>query len=142
MSELLFLRMYKERGLRKRRVITLDVYSLSVYEFILLALAVFRLTHLLVFDEITEFLRKPFQKLIEERDENGETFQYITGRGKGIQKFIGDVLSCYWCTGIWAAIFLYVGFIYFPLVFVVVVYIFALAGVAAFIETAIKRLDN
>ncbi|WP_241773412.1 DUF1360 domain-containing protein [Bacillus sp. LL01] len=118
------------------------IYSLSVYEFILLALAVFRLTHLLVFDEITEFIRKPFQELKEERDENGETFQYFTGRGKGIQRFIGDVLSCYWCTGIWAAIFLYVGFIYFPMVFVVIVYIFALAGVAAFIETAIKRLNH
>lgn len=40
--------------------------NLSVFEFLLLALATFRLTRLIVFDKITAFLRSSFIEEVEE----------------------------------------------------------------------------
>lgn len=44
---------------------------LSFLTFIMLILASYRLTHLIVFDKITEFIRKPFMKKKRIVDQNG-----------------------------------------------------------------------
>lgn len=53
---------------------------LTVFEFCLISIAVFRLTHLLVFDDITSFIRRPFLSAQEEKGENGETILYVSQR--------------------------------------------------------------
>ncbi len=121
---------------------SLELISLSVFEFVLLSIATFRLTHLLVFDEIAEFMRRPFQNVTEEVDENGDVYQYVSGRGNGIRKFIGDMLSCYWCSGIWASLILFVGITYLGSVTLPVVCVLAIAGVAAIIETVVRKLNK
>ncbi|WP_232718621.1 DUF1360 domain-containing protein [Bacillus sp. FJAT-45037] len=120
----------------------MELISLSVFEFVLLSIATFRLTHLLVFDEIAEFMRRPFQNVTEEVDENGDVYQYVSGRGNGIRKFIGDMLSCYWCSGIWASLILFVGITYLGSVTLPVVCVLAIAGVAAIIETVVRKLNK
>ena len=114
----------------------------SVFDFILLALASFRLTRLVIFDKITEFIRRPFFVEWTEVNEDGEEETYIRPKEKGIQSWIGELLSCYWCMGVWSSIGLYGGFIFFPSIFQPIIVIFAIAGLAAFIETLVHAIQR
>lgn len=71
--------------------------KLTVLELIIMGLAVFRLTHLIVFDKITEFIRSPFFNEITEADENGLEEVYLVpkeGESEGLSE------SCYHATGV------------------------------------------
>ncbi|WP_419883454.1 DUF1360 domain-containing protein [Peribacillus sp. B-H-3] len=74
---------------------------------ILLGLASFRLTRLIVYDKITEFFRRPFFNEIEKENEEGVSEIYLLPKDKGMKRWVGELLSCFWCTGIWVSIFLY-----------------------------------
>ncbi|MBM7571187.1 DUF1360 domain-containing protein [Aquibacillus albus] len=113
---------------------------LSWFSFILLGIATFRLTHLLVFDEITSFIRAPFHEIKEEVLDDGRVEEVISIKGEGLRRFIGELLSCHWCTGVWCACFLYFGFMYIPSIFIPLIVILAVAGVASFIEVVLLRI--
>lgn len=115
--------------------------SLTWFNFILLALASFRLTRLLVFDKITEFLRKPFIDEVTEVDENGQEEIYLVPTEKNlISHFIGQLLSCYWCTGIWVSGGLLILVFFAPeIIAQFIVWLFAIAGLAAIFETMIQK---
>ncbi len=115
-------------------------FEFTVLQFFILCLAVFRLTHLLVFDKITEFIRSPFFDEIVEVNEIGEEEVYLVPKKGGIKGFFGELLSCYWCSGIWASIILYIGYIFIPFIFGPIITILAIAGVAALFEAIIQRL--
>lgn len=105
----------------------------------ILSLASFRLTRLLVFDKITEFIRVPFFEEINEINEVGETEIYYIPKQTGIKKFIGELLSCYWCTGIWASacivMLAYLNlFIFTPLILIL-----AVAGFASLLELFVQH---
>jgi len=106
----------------------------------MLILASYRLTYLIVFDKITEFIRKPFMKKVQKKKENGEI------ETKEIPKsMFGYLLKCYWCAGVWSAIFLGVGYLLFPNAAFVFILIFSIAGGQSIIETFvgvnIKKVD-
>ncbi|MBO0994553.1 DUF1360 domain-containing protein [Bacillus sp. SD088] len=112
--------------------------SINWFTFILLSLAVFRLTRLLVYDQITEFIRRPFMQEYEALDENGELEIYLIPKEKGLRGWIGQLISCYWCTGIWISIFIFLICWFYPVVAEPFVYILSIAGLAAIIETIIQ----
>lgn len=108
-------------------------------EFMLFSLAVFRITRLIVYDTITERIRRPFMDEVEQKDAEGNADIYIVPKESGIGGWIGSLISCYWCTGIWvgAAFFLIretSSYLYQPLLI-----IFAAAGMAAVIETVLQK---
>ncbi|RIW30202.1 DUF1360 domain-containing protein [Bacillus salacetis] len=113
--------------------------ELTLLQLIIMGLAVFRLTHLIVYDKITEFLRSPFFDEVEEKDERGKLEVYLVPKQTLIRGWIGELLSCYWCTGIWAAGGLYALFIFLPAVANPLLVILAAAGFASIIETVIQR---
>jgi hypothetical protein len=96
----------------------------TILDFFLLGLATFRMTHLLVYDHITGYIRDYFSKF-----------------EKGPGHTISNLLSCPWCTGIWMA--LVASFFYFltPLTWYII-FIVALAGLATFFEIIILRIDR
>ncbi|GMB08946.1 uncharacterized protein DUF1360 [Thermolongibacillus altinsuensis] len=112
----------------------------DVFEFFLLFLASFRLTRLMVYDTITAFLRKPFHEIVEETLPDGTTETFLKVKGTGVRYWIGELLSCYWCTGIWSAIFLYIGYIVWPFLFQPLVVILAIAGCAALMEVIAQKM--
>lgn len=112
----------------------------SLFEFILLCLATFRLTRLIIHDKVTRFIRKPFHREYEEVLEDGTVETYIELKGTGIQKFIGELLSCYWCTGIWCAVLLYAGYSYLVDYFSPIIVILAIAGCASFLEAILLKM--
>lgn len=106
------------------------------FDWLLLVLAAGRLTRLLVSDDIMEWLRKPF---LEWKEEEGGDILYPHPRGAGIRRFIGELLSCYWCTGIWASIILYSGFFFWPVVFMPVILVLSIAYGASIIESLLRK---
>ncbi|MGM0844337.1 MAG: DUF1360 domain-containing protein [Bacillota bacterium] len=108
--------------------------NLTFMQMAVLGVAVFRLTHLIVYDKITEFLRAPFFEEIEEKEESGSLEVYLVPKN-----WIGELLSCHWCTGIWAAAALYGLYIFFPAAANPLIIILAAAGVASIIETFIQK---
>lgn len=52
----------------------------------LFVFATFRLTRLIVFDKITAFIRKPFHKIVEDQDEQGNTVTYLEIKREGAAK--------------------------------------------------------
>ncbi|WP_096155104.1 MULTISPECIES: DUF1360 domain-containing protein [Bacillus] len=114
----------------------------NTFWFILLVLAVFRLTRLIVYDKINNFIRRPFHDVVEEVNEDGEAEEYIVIKGKGVQSFIGELLSCHWCVGVWIAILLFIAFTYFPFIGKPILIVFGAAGVAGLIESLnLKLMD-
>lgn len=111
----------------------------SFLEIVLLMMGSFRLTRLICFDKITSFLRNPFlEEVVIEEDGNVQTYWKLKGT-KGVRKFFGELLSCYWCTGVWCAIFLTLGTYYYGYLFEPFVVILAIAGGGSIIETLISR---
>jgi Protein of unknown function (DUF1360) len=112
--------------------------NITFFTFLLLSLAAFRLTRLIVFDKITEFIRNPFFDEIEEVNENGEVEIYYIPKKSGLRHFFGELLSCYWCTGIWAAAGLVGLYFLLPGIAQVIILILAIAGIAAILETIVQ----
>lgn len=112
--------------------------NIDLLNFIIVTLACFRLTRLFVFDKITEFLRAPFFDEIEEENEEGTKEVYYLPKQTPIKKFIGELLSCYWCTGVWVSAALVIGYLFLPAIFVPIILVFAVAGLAAIVESLIQ----
>lgn len=108
-----------------------------LYLFIL-AFASFRLTHLWVYDEITEPIRRLFIEAVVTEENNEQTISYHP-RGRGVRRFIGMLLLCHWCTGVWSAIVLTLLLMLVPGAIWLLI-ILATAGIAALIESIILRL--
>jgi hypothetical protein len=111
---------------------------LGGYEWIVLVLASFRLTRLLIHDQITGWLRKPFLEVKEDHTTD-QPYYYIEPKGKGLRRWLGMLLSCYWCMGVWTTAFLYISWILLSPPSIYVIHILALAGAAAILEAFFKR---
>ncbi|KKB40758.1 DUF1360 domain-containing protein [Bacillus thermotolerans] len=116
--------------------------TISLVELLILILASFRLTRLIVFDEITEKLRAPFFNEIVEVSEAGDAEEYIVPKKHGVKGWIGRALNCYWCTGVWASAFCCILYAAMPVLGGFLLLILAVAGGAALIELAVQqRMD-
>lgn len=110
------------------------MFGIAWIDLTILVLASFRLTHLLVFDEITAFLRNPFLSVSYEADPAGQLVRTVHLKGTGWRRWIGSLLSCHWCVGIWTTAALVVLFFYVPAAYPLIL-VLAIAGAAAVIET-------
>jgi hypothetical protein len=115
------------------------VTDISWMTYIMLILASYRLTHLIVFDKITEFIRRPFVKKIKVETGDGTTTKEVP------TSLFGYLLKCYWCAGVWCACFLSGSYLLFPKVTFVLILILSIAGGQSIIETFvgvnIKKVD-
>jgi hypothetical protein len=117
----------------------LNVTDISWMTYIMLILASYRLTHLIVFDKITEFIRRPFVKKIKVETNDGTTTKEVP------TSMFGYLLKCYWCAGVWSAGILGGCYLLFPKVTFVIILILSIAGGQSIIETFvgvnIKKVD-
>lgn len=104
--------------------------DLTWMHYVMLILASYRLTHLIVFDKITEFIRNPFMTKKKIVHSNGQEEMK-----KVPKSMFGYLLNCYWCAGIWSAILLGSGYILLPSVTTIIIFILSIAGAQAIIET-------
>ncbi len=91
--------------------------TLSVSDFFLMALAVWRLTRLFTYDAITKFIRDWFEG----------------AKPSSLRGSLHTLVNCPWCTGLWFAFF--VVFFYFATAFAFpVILILAIAAVGSFFQ--------
>lgn len=106
--------------------------SVTIFDFVLISLASFRLTRLFVYDSIMHFLRDIFLK----RD-----VMYVDGQVRilrskhpdGFLRAMSDLFSCPWCTGLQVAMIVVFFYYLSPLSWIVIL-MFAVGGVATFIQ--------
>lgn len=86
-------------------------------DLVLLILASFRLTHLLVTDSITEPIRQRLESV----------------------RFIGELITCYWCAGVWVSGGLVALHLIWPGGSRPLLLLLAVAGGQALLETLVRR---
>ncbi|RNA69870.1 DUF1360 domain-containing protein [Alteribacter keqinensis] len=101
---------------------------------VLLSLAAFRLTHLVVYDRIMLRFRLLFLEVTEEEGE-----EYYVPKAGRVNRVIGELITCHWCTSVWASAVLVGGYYYLPTISSFVIILLAVAGVAALIEAVTVR---
>lgn len=114
----------------------------SWLELVVYSFAVYRLTRLIVSDSITSSFRNIFHEEVVEVNEQGEKETYLLIKGTGVKAWFGELISCYWCTGIWSAGILLAIHFFLPVLGEWLLAILALAGIAALLETITRKLLN
>jgi hypothetical protein len=99
----------------------------------LFALATQKLSRVITKDKVTSALRAPFTE-VEGKGGAGELEE--RGRGHGLRRAIGDLLTCPFCLGTWIASGFIYGFIFSPRVTRTLASIFAVSGMADFLQQA------
>lgn len=113
--------------------------ELDIIKIFIIGLAAFRLTRLFVYDKITEFIRNPFFEEKIEIDETGQEITYLIPREKGLRHFVGELISCHWCTGMWISTFLVCLYLFVPSVAYIPILILSISAVGSIIETLIQK---
>lgn len=102
--------------------------GLTLLDYVLITLASFRFTRLVVNDKITAFFREQFYDVVEQKGK-----VYLVKPEKGPRRTLADLLSCVWCFGMWATasvafFYLLTPYAFFP------VLLLALSGVATSLQ--------
>lgn len=98
-----------------------DEISLGLFDFLVLALASFRLAHLFTDDQIFYFVRA----LVFDRSGS-----HLTKAERGWRRVACELLECLWCAGLWSALF------------VVTIYFIGLWGVFIDVLLAVAGLGS
>ncbi len=81
-------------------------------DLLLLGVATHKLARLITKDAVTSALRAPFVRLKEESAGEGEVEE--EARGEGMQRALGDLLTCPFCIGVWIATPMWFGMLLAP----------------------------
>jgi hypothetical protein len=109
-------------------------HAVPIFDAILMALAAFRLTRLIVYDKIARWFRELF---VHRRTyiENGVAMVELTPRASGFARTVSDLLACPWCIGFWSALIIAFCYFMYPWAWFVIFFL-ALAGAGSFIQIA------
>ncbi len=102
--------------------------SLTIFEFILMALATMRLTRLFLYDKITAFFREQFYDALETK--SGVA---LVKPERGPRRTLADLLSCPWCFGMWASATVAFFYLLTPYAFFVIL-LLALGAVGSILQ--------
>jgi hypothetical protein len=124
----LFVALTAREGKRGRR----SPAPIRPFDVALLALATFRLARIVAFDPITEPVRAPVARDTEEGPEP---------KGRGVQRALGELISCPMCVGVWIGAALTYGLLWLPGPTRVFVAMFGAAGAAEALDYTMSVLD-
>lgn len=108
-------------------------------DIVLFALSTQKLSRVITKDKVTAAFRAPFTK-IEGKGGAGELEE--RGRGHGLRRAIGDLITCPFCLGTWIASGFIYGFIFTPRVTRILASIFAVSGIADFLQQAYVKAQE
>lgn len=104
---------------------------IAAQDLALFALATQKLSRVITKDKVTSALRAPFTE-VEGKGGAGELEE--RGRGRGLRRAIGDLLTCPFCLGTWIASGMIYGYVFSPRVTRTLASIFAVSGAADFLQ--------
>ena len=97
---------------------------IPVFDLVLIVLALYRLTHLVTQDKITNPIRQYFSKF-----------------ERGVRKTIYELLICPWCVGIWLSLFLVFLYLISPLAWFFIL-ILAISALAIILRTIVHKFSH
>lgn len=103
--------------------------AMSLTDFVLLTLAIFRLTRLFIYDGVTQFIRDLFVDITEKK---GQLERHK--KNYGLQRCLSDIFSCPWCFSLWGGSVYIWAYIMFPSIMLYVSLLLALSAVATFLQ--------
>ncbi len=106
---------------------------ISYADLVLLGLATHKLSRIISKDRVTSPLRAPFTEYVEPAGAS-EVKEKV--RGTGMQRAVGDLLTCPWCMGPWVATALAFGFVFRPRATRLIGGIFAAVTISDFLQHA------
>ena len=83
----------------------------EIFDILLIGVATHKLTRIVTKDWVTSPLRAPFTEYQQSKG-SGEVAE--TSRGSGLQRAVGDLMTCEFCTGPWIAGALVSGLVFAP----------------------------
>ena len=86
-------------------------FELSPRDLILLGLATFRGARVVAYDRVSEPFRAPVTETVTDEFDAGEN---VVAEGTGVQKALGELVSCPTCVGTWIAAGLVYGIRFIP----------------------------
>jgi hypothetical protein len=105
---------------------------LKPFDLLLLGFSTFRLGRLVAFDEVFEPVRHPFTKTVEMENGAGNV---VEPKGRGVQRAIGEMISCPICAGTWIAAGLVYGLQFFPNTTRLFLWLNSTIGISEFINS-------
>ena len=109
---------------------------IAITDLLLLGAATQKLSRLIAKDLVTRALRAPFTEF---GDYSGQGEVNESARGHGLQKAIGELVTCPFCVGQWVSAGFVSGFIASPRVTRLVASVFATLSIADFLQLAYGR---
>ncbi len=106
--------------------------SVPPFDAILIALAAFRITRLVVYDKITRWFRELFADVRTVTTPEGKMVE-IHKHGTGIRHTISDLLDCPWCISFWSSLILVFCYFVFDWAWSVIFFL-AIAGVGSLVQ--------
>jgi len=88
-----------------------DAFKIGAFDLLLLSLATFRLGRMIAYDRVTEPLRMPFTRTVQDQSGAGMT---VIPKGVGFVRALGQLISCPICLGTWIAAILVSLLYFFP----------------------------
>jgi hypothetical protein len=101
----------------------IEIEDMSVFNLVVLMLATYRLTRIIVYDKVF----KMFRDFIK-------SFQ-----GTGLGDSIKTIITCPWCAGVWVALFV-IGVWFLVPYGTLFVFIMAISGVATYIQMTVNYI--
>lgn len=108
-------------------------------DIVLLGMATHKLSLIGTQDAVTSPLRAPFTEL-QEKDSPKNVDE--EPRGRGLQKSIGELLTCKFCLSMWVASFFAYGLVLAPRVTRLVATVFTVVAISDYLHQAYKALMN
>jgi hypothetical protein len=108
-------------------------HDIKTLDLLLLVFASARLMDIITTDEIMMWLREPFVQT-EKVEIAGRQVLVRGGRGQGLRKAIGEMLSCPWCTGVWVAAGLAYLYFLIPKIIWLFILVFAISEIGSLIQ--------
>lgn len=112
--------------------------NMDAVTFVILGFACFRITHLIVSDEFMSFFRAFFVNEVNERDARGRWIKLQYPKLPMWRAYIGALISCPWCTGVWVGALLVIGWYLIPDIIFPISLVFAVSGLGVTVEMATK----
>jgi hypothetical protein len=109
---------------------------IALADLLLLGAATQKLSRLIAKDLVTSALRAPFTEF---GDYSGQGEVNESPRGHGLQKAIGELVTCPFCVGQWVSAGFVYGFIASPRLTRLVASVFATLSIADFLQLAYGR---
>jgi hypothetical protein len=111
----------------------------SAGEIALIGVATHKLTRIVTRDWVTAPLRAPFTRY-EKSLGSGEVLE--SSRGEGVQRAMGDLLTCPFCTGPWIAGALFSGLVFSPRLTRLIAATFTSVAISDWLHNAYGILDE